>query len=102
MYPELLQTMQKKITDKIISSQLKGEKPHYGVRQGLSMLMATPLSGDLYPQNMQAIQATFRPPMPVPQAGQATKPKKNTSKLTKSDQSFLTSNQALASRQQKQ
>ena len=101
MYPELLQSLQKKVTDRIINAQLSGEKPDYKIRQGLSMLMGAPLSGDLYPPNMQAIQASFQKAQPQAQ-GQGSKPKKSTSKLSKSDQSYMTSNQALTGRQQKQ
>lgn len=104
MYPELLESMQKKITGHIIEAQLKKEKPNYIIRQGLSLLMGTPLSGELSPQGIQSAQSTFQSKEQAqqPQAGQATKPKKNTSKLSKSDQSFMTGNQALTARQQKQ
>lgn len=104
MHPEVNDALQKKLTEKITESQLKGKKPNYKIRQSLSLLMGTNLSGELTPQNMQAIQATFQlqsgkqaqPQAPV------TKNKKNTSSLSKSSQSFLTGSQSLASRQQKQ
>lgn len=101
MYPELNGVLQKKLSHQISDSQLRGHKPPYAVRQGLSLLMGTPLSSELKPQNIQAAQAVFKmmPPNPVP--GQATTPKKNTAKLTKSNQAFLTGNQSLVSRQQK-
>lgn len=101
LYPEINGVLQKKITEKIVDSQLSGKKPSYAVRQGLSMMLGTPLCGELSPQNIQAIQATFQKPQ-TPQPGQATAPKKNTAKLTKSNQAYLTGNQALVGRQQRQ
>lgn len=103
MYPELNNSLHKKLTEQIVKAQLSGKKPSYKVRQGLSTFMGTPMSGDMSPQNIMAAQATFQGKTP-PQApqGAAPKPKKSSSSLTKSDQSFLTSNQALTGRQQKQ
>lgn len=101
LYPELDSAMQKKLTERITKDQMAGKKPPYHVRQGLSMLMGTPLSGEMTPQNIQAAQATFQ--MKSPQGQQSpTKNKKNTSNLTKADDSFMTGNQARTARQQKQ
>ncbi len=103
MYPEVDQHLQKKLTEKIIQAQLKDEKPSRNVRQGLSMFMGTPLSGELTPQSMQAAQATFQTQQPAaPQGQPAGKSKDSKQSLSKSDQSFLTGGQALAARQQKQ
>lgn len=104
MYPEVNNTLQKKLTDQIIKAQLQDKKPSYKIRQGLSLLMGTPLSGELTPQSMQAIQATFQIQAQQDQTAAAPvkKNKKNTSTLSKSSQSFLTGNQALTGRQQKQ
>lgn len=101
MYPELGQSLQKSITDRIVKSHLNGEKPSYAVKQGLSLLMGTPLSGDMLPQNMQAAQAVFKG-QGAAQSQQGGAPKKSTAKLTKSNQAFLTGNQSLIGRQQKQ
>lgn len=106
MYPELNTSLQQKVTQRITQAQLQGEKPNYAVRQGLSMFMGTPLSGELTPRNIQAAQAVFQNQQQQQQnqspAKPVTKDKKNTSKLSKSDQSFLTGNQALVARSQKQ
>lgn len=102
LYPELSDALQKKITTKISESQLKGEKPEFHVRQGLSMFMGTPLSGELSPQNIQAAQAVFSLKQPQQQAQPPTKNKKNTSTLSKADDSFMTGNQARIARQQSQ
>lgn len=101
LHPEVDQALQKKITEKITHAQLKGEKPSYKVRQGLSLYLGVPLSGEMSPQSIQAAQATFQNKQQQPQGGGGA-PKKSTSSLTKSDDAFLTGNQARAARQQKQ
>lgn len=112
MYPELGNVLQKKITDKITKSQMEGKKPSFKVRQGLSMMMGTPLSSDLTPQTIQAIQSIYQTPQNAGQtqsglplggaAGGAPKAKRSYSSLSKSSQSFLTGNQSLTRRSQKQ
>lgn len=102
IYPEVSEAMQKKITEKIIHSQLKGKKPPRHVRQGLSLLMGAPLSGDLTPQGILAAQAVFaKAPAAPEQKAAPDKPKKSTSSLSKSDKSFLTGDQAREMRQQR-
>ena len=95
MHPEIGNILQKKITEKITDQQLKGEKPPYHIRQGLSLLLGTPLSGEMLPQNIQAAQMSFQN-QNIQQSQQqpVTKNKKNTSTLTKSDNQYLTGNQA--------
>lgn len=99
MYPELSQSLQKKVTSKITEAQVKKEKPSYKIRQGLSLLMGTPLSGEMSPQNIQAAQATFVKASSNKE--QTEKPPKHPTQLTKSAQAFLTGPQALTRRQQK-
>lgn len=100
MYPEVNNLLQKKLTEKITQSQLNGDRPSSKVRQGLSLFMGTPLSGELQPQSIQAIQAVFANKKPQPQ-GQGAPKSGSPSKLSKSDQSFLTGGQALQRRAQK-
>lgn len=102
LYPEISGVLQKKLTEKIIQGQLSGKKPSYAVRQGLSMMLGTPLSGELSPQNIQAAQATFQNKGAPQPGGQTGAPKKSTAKLSKSNQAYLTGNQALIGRQQRQ
>jgi hypothetical protein len=102
MYPELNGLLQRKLTERITQMQLDGQKPSYKVRQGLSLFMGTPLSGDFLPQNIQAAQAAFRqvnkkPDPDQPMAGRA----RGTASLTKSDESYLTGPQSLQKRQQR-
>lgn len=101
MYPEVHDTMQKKVTEKIIESQLNGKRPNSKVRQGLSALMGTALSGEFTSQGIMAAQATFANKKQPQQSQDQSKPKKNTTPLSKSDSSFLTSGQSLVKRSQK-
>lgn len=102
MFPEVANLLKEKAVEKITKEQLKGKRPNYKVRQGLSMLLGTPLSGELTPQNIAAAQATFahkkldRPDQP---SGSAQRAKPNTRPLSKSDQAYLTDDQARMKRQ---
>ena len=102
MYPESIGYLQKKITDRIIQGQLDKEKPPpYHVRQGLSMFMGQPLSGEMTPQSIQAAQAVFAPkPAPAPIGAPQGKAKKGAASLAKAPQSYMTSEQARESREQ--
>jgi hypothetical protein len=102
MYPELTNLLQRKVTEGITKQQLKGEKPPYVVRQGMSMLLGTPLSGEMTPANIQAAQSVFAQGQQQQQASPPPKKKGNDkSTLSKSSQAFLTGPQALVSRAQK-
>lgn len=100
MYPEVVNLLQEKITKRIIKDQLDNKKPSSKIRQGLSMLMRSPLSGEYTPQNIQAAQSVFimkgNQQKSQPSGGNGS-----ASKLTKSDQSYLTGGQALQRRSQK-
>ncbi len=102
MYPDVTDMLQKKLTKQIMEYQLDGKRPNYKIRQGLSLFLGTALSSELTPQNIQAAQSTFQQQAQAPQGDGGSKPKKSTTQLSKSSQSFLTSNQSLTRRQQKQ
>ncbi len=101
LYPEMAEKMRQKLTEKITKEQLSGKKPSYKVRQGLSLFLGVPLSSEMKPENIAAIQAVFKSPTAQPQQS-APSGQKKTSALDKSSQAYLTSNSAAASRQQKQ
>lgn len=101
MYPELTGHLQQKVTERIVKDQMDGKKPKFATRQGLSLMMGTALSGEFTPQNIQAAQAVFaNKKKPEPQDKGSGKPKSEAS-LTKSDQSYLTADQARQGRQQR-
>lgn len=100
MHPGIDDAVQKKLTKRIVEDQMEKKKPSYRVRQGLSLLMGAPLSGELSPQNIMAAQATFQGKKAAQQEG--GQPQKKTSAIAKSSQSYLLPNQAAAERQQKQ
>lgn len=102
MYPELNNHLQKKITEKILHAQIIGEKPNYKTRQGLSMFLGAPLSSEMNPANIQAAQAVFQIQSSSSQGGGGSAQSEKKSALQKTAQSYLTSDEASASRQQKQ
>ncbi len=102
LHPEMNETLQNKLTEQITKMQLSGEKPNYKIRQGLSMLLGTPLSGEMTPANIQAAQSVFQKQPSQPQTGSGSAPAKKTNAISKSSQAYLLPDQASASRQQKQ
>ncbi len=102
LYPEVADHLNKKLTERITQAQVDGEKPSYKVRQGLSLLMGTSLSGEMVPQNIQAAQAVFAQQAQAQQqsAPAKGKNKKNTSTLTKAAGAYATPDQARQERQQ--
>ncbi len=104
LHPEVTGLLKKKLTENIVKAQVDGVTPPYGVRQALSMFMGAPLSSELMPANIQAAQNVFamkKPPEQQGQGGGGKQKKGSPSALSKSDQAFLTSNQALQKRQSK-
>lgn len=93
MYPEVNQLLQKKLTVKMIEGKMQDKKPSYRIRQGLSLLLGTPLSSEMAPQNIIAAQATFIPKQTAPEGG-TPKMKKSTNSLSKISTSYSTANQA--------
>lgn len=99
MYPEAHQLMQQQASKHIVESQLAGTTPPYHVQQSLSLFMGMPLTSELLPQSMQAIQQTFQMPESS-QNGQAVT-QKSSSSLAKADDKYLTNAQARTQRRQK-
>lgn len=102
LHPEINEALQNRLTEKITQMQMKGEKPNYKVRQGLSMLLGAPLSGEMTPANIQAAQASFRAQGGPSQQSAGATPTKRASAVSKSSQAYLLPEDAAASRQQKQ
>jgi hypothetical protein len=103
MFPEVTDFLQKKLTDRITQGQLNGDKPPpWQIRQGLSMFMGTPLSGEFTPAGIQAAQSVYaqKAAAQQPMPGQATRKKKSTAPLTNSDKAYLTNTQASQQRSQ--
>lgn len=99
MYPELASHLQQKITEKAMDAQMKGEKPSYKVRQGMSLFMGAPMESNLTPQNIQAAQATFAIQKAQPQGGGAPMGKNKSEKLSDAAGQYRTSQQASVARQ---
>ncbi len=101
MAPELTDMLRRKLTEKVTHAQVKEKKPPYHMRQALSLFLGADLSSELTPESIAAAQATFAPKGAPPAPADQGKAKHSTAKLTKSDQAFLTSDQAREERGQK-
>ncbi len=101
LYPELHQHLSKKITEMVVDNQVKGEKPSYKTRQGLSLFLGAPMDSTFKPDNIQAAQNTFMRKNSTPENQPVTKNKKNTSKLGTVATSSMTADQSRQQRQQK-
>lgn len=100
LYPEIHSLLSKKVTERITKAQMNNEEPPpYKKRQAMSLFLGANLDGALTPQAIQAAQATFAQRQ-APQQGQAA-PKKKKASLSKSSDSYLTSDQARRERSQK-
>lgn len=92
MYPELHDHLSKQLTKKIMDQQIKGERPDYKMRQGLSLFLGAPVDSSFKPMNIIAAQMTFvKQQQPPPQG--------KTGKLDKASKSYQTGAQAAQSRQ---
>lgn len=100
MYPELHSHLSKKITEKIMESQMNGERPKYKTRQGMSLFLGAALDSTFTPMGIQAAQSVFA--MNKPQQQAAPGGKKGASTLSKTSASYLTDDQARERRAQTQ
>ncbi len=102
LHPEVDDLMQQKLTKKILEDQLANKKPSYKVRQSLSLLLGAPLGSEMTQPNLQAIQMTFQSKKNQSEEQPPVKNKKGTSSLSKASQPYLTKNESLVARSQKQ
>ena len=99
MWPEVYNQVSKKMTEKLAEAQMKGEKPPYHVRQGMSMFLGAPLDSNMTPASIQAAQSVFMNKAAPSANAPVTKNQKNTSKLGETSKQYMTSSQAAESRQ---
>ncbi len=98
MYPEVHRHLSKKMTEKIVESQLNGESPPYKKRQAMSLFMGASLDSTFTPTAISMIQGMYS--MNGQQQPQGQKPKKSGSPLSKMAPSSLTDAQARTQREQ--
>lgn len=97
MFPELHQTLSKKMTEKIMQNSLHDEKrPPYHVRQALSLFMGSNLDSSLTQPNIAAAQAVF-----FQQKSQQQPKPSSKSSLSKMGQNAQTADQSRQERQTK-
>lgn len=97
MYPELTQHLQKKLTQRMMQSQLDEEAPSGKTKQSLALFLSSPLATYMTPQGIMAAQSTFAPRQTPQQGQQQSKNKKGTSNLGKSNKSYETADQSAES-----
>jgi hypothetical protein len=78
----------------------KGEEVSYRAKQGISILMGSPMDSSMTPMAIQAAQGVFMNQAMQKQAAM-TKPKKSTSKLTNVADNYMTPNEASTQRRNK-
>lgn len=87
MYPKLYTNLVQKLTNHM-NNQLADKEPvSYETRIGLSLFLGHPMDSTLTPEAIQAAQPV---PAAPPAQGQATSPKKSTSKLGKLPNDYMT------------
>lgn len=105
LYPEVHDHLSKKMTERIVQSQLEDSpKPPYHVRQAMSLFLGAPMDSTFTPASIQAAQATFILQKPQGQEAQPQKEhKKSGSKAALKDapKALLTPDQSALVRQQR-
>lgn len=94
MYPEVKSHLVKKITEKMIESKSKGHVPSYRVRQGLTMLMGSPMDTTFTQQAIAAAQPQPNPQPPVDTNGKMKGGKATAASMNKQAKSYQTASQA--------
>jgi hypothetical protein len=94
MYPEVHNQLSKRITERLTQAQMDHETPPYKVRQGMSLLLGSPMDSTFTQMGIAAAQ----PQQPMNQPGTATtpasNPKHSTSKLGESAKMARTQGQS--------
>lgn len=99
LYPEMYNQLSRKMTEKITEQQVKGERPNYHTRQGLSMFLGSPLDSSFTPASIMAAQNVFAQKKQGSQPTEPSPTKKGTSKLGDIPKQFQTPSQASEARQ---
>lgn len=98
MWPEAHSLLSKKITERIIQAQLKGEKPPYSKRKSMSLFLGSDLDFSTTPQSIGIIQGMY-----AAKNAQKTQAAKGSKKaLAKSSNQYQTDEQAREKRMQNQ
>lgn len=95
MYPGVYKGMQTKLMHEVVNHHAEEEPIPYKTRLSLSLFMATPLDATMTPSSIQAAQMSLQAKPQAPQQPQGGgKGKGSTSKLGKSNSSYMTKDQA--------
>lgn len=99
MWPEVHDHLSKKITERIINAQLKGESPPYAKRQAMSLFLGADLDSSFTPQSIGVVQGMYAAKSAQRQAAPAQGSKKA---VAKSSNQYLTDEQSREKRMQNQ
>lgn len=101
MYPELSNHLKKKLTSRMLKSQLDGERPKGRTEQALALFLGAPLTTYQTPQGIMAAQSTFQTAQAPQQQEAQNKTKKGTAPLSKMAKIYETSEQSRTARSNK-
>lgn len=94
LYPALFQKLSSKLMEQAMDQKAKGGIVPYKVKAGLSAFLGQPLDASLYPQSLQATQATFMPAAPSAPPQGPSPSATSMQNLIKMPKSYLTPQQA--------
>lgn len=97
MYPELTKHLQKKLTARLMQSQLEGDHPKGATKQALAMFLGAALETYQTPQGIMAAQSTFAKSQPQQQQDGTMKGKQGKAAINKLPGSYKTPGQAAES-----
>jgi hypothetical protein len=95
MYPEVYDMLSRGLTEKLVDSSMKGERPSYSVRRALGTFLGSPVDSTTTPLMAMKAQQALAPPQDN-QPAPPPKPKRGTSSLSKVAQDYQTPTQASA------
>lgn len=98
MWPEVYEHLSKKITERIVGAQLRGERPPYKKRQAMSLFLGSDLDSSFTPQSIAIVQGMYA--AKKNQRNQAVQGSKKA--VAKSSNQYLTDEQARERRMQNQ
>lgn len=99
MFPGLYSNLSNKITAEITKIDHEANPVSYKTKMGLSAFLGTTLDSSLSPNSIMAAQNVFAQQKQAMQSTPPNRTKKNTSKMGEMSKSFMTAEQAAASRQ---
>ncbi len=99
LWPEVHEHLSKKMTERILTAQMNGEKPPYSKRQAMSLFLGADLDSSFTPQSISVVQGMYAAKSVQRQAAPAQGSKKA---IAKSSNQYSTPEQSREKRLQNQ